>query len=77
MEKQEFRIIVASPPDYNNLVAEIYLGDLFFAMITQERGKGTFDIETPGAEEIQHQIARKSEVNGFIEAIREACSRLT
>ena len=36
-----FRIVVASDPDYENLVAEVYFADEIVCMFTQEGGSET------------------------------------
>jgi hypothetical protein len=37
-----------SDPDHERLVCEIYFDGLFFALISQERAAGLYDLETPG-----------------------------
>jgi hypothetical protein len=71
-----FETIIASPLDYDELVAEIYYDGLFFALISQERGKGLFDIETPGVNLIEKELIRKVDVDGFMKAVVVACQRL-
>ena len=68
--------MLASPPDYDRLVAEIYYEGLFVALVSQERGEGLFDIETPGPNLIEKEIMRKVDADGFRKAIEEACQRL-
>lgn len=73
---KEFETLIASPPDYEELVAEIYYEGLFVGLVSQERGKGLFDIETPGRNLIEDEILRKVDAAGFIKAIEAACQRL-
>ncbi len=68
--------MIASPPDYDELVAEIYYNGLFVALVSQERGKGIFDIETPGANLIEMEVVRKVDADGFTKAIEVACQQL-
>ena len=71
-----FETMIASPPDYDELVAEIYYEGRFIALISQERGKGVFDIETPGQNLIEKEVIRKIDLNGFRQAMEDACQRL-
>lgn len=68
--------IIASPSDYEELVAEIYYEGLFFAQICQERGKGLFDVETPGPGLVESQIVHRADAPGFVKAVEVACKRL-
>jgi hypothetical protein len=71
-----FETIIASPPDYAGLVAEIYYDGQFVALISQERGRGIFDIETPGPRLVETEVIRKVELRGFWKAVEEASERL-
>jgi len=71
-----FEVLLASPPDYKSLVAEIYFEGKFVALVNQERGPGLFDVETPGVELVKSKISRKVDLRGFITAIESACDRL-
>ena len=75
-EGKGFETVIASPPDYENLVAEIYLDGLFVVLISQEEEKGRFSIETPGCDMIESEIIRKVELRDFLKAIEMACMRL-
>jgi len=76
LKRKGFETILASPPDYNRLVAEIYYDGLFVALVSQERGDGLFDIETPGTELVESRIVRKVDAVGFRQAVEDACLRL-
>jgi len=71
-----FETMIVSPLDYDELVAEIYFDGRFVALVSQERGKELFDIETPGLDLIEKEVTRKVEAEGFRKAIEEACQRL-
>ncbi len=71
-----FETMIASPPDYDELVAEIYYDGLFVALVSQERGKGIFDIETPGPNLLEREVTQKVDAEGFKKAVEEACQRL-
>ena len=68
--------MLASPPGYDRLVAEIYHDGLFVALVSQERGDGLFDIETPGSDLVESRVIRKVDAVGFGEAVEEARQRL-
>lgn len=40
-----YRITVCSLPDYENLVAEVYIHDKFIGLISQEKAEGQFLLE--------------------------------
>ena len=71
-----FHTMIASLPTHDELVAEIYCDGLFVAMVSQERGKGLFDMETPAPNLVESEIMRRVDANGFIKAVEEACLRL-
>ena len=73
---KEFATILASPPEYDQLVAEIYWDGLFVALISQELAPGVFQIEMPGPDLQEAQIRRSVELNGFLRAVEDACRRL-
>lgn len=76
IEEKGFETMIASFPDYEKLVAEIYYDGLFVALVSQERGTGLFDIETPGPNLIEKEVIRKVDAGGFKKAVEEACQRL-
>ncbi len=71
-----FETIIASPPDYDELVAEIFYDGLFVALVSQERGQGLFEIEMPGIDLLESEIVRKVDAIGFTKAVEVACQRL-
>ena len=76
IKEKQFETILASPPDHDGLVAEIYCDGLFVALVSQERGEGLFDIETPGLNLVEDRVIRKFDAVGFGKAVEEACHRL-
>ena len=76
LKKKGFETVVASPPEYERLVAEIYYDGFFVAQISQERGEGVFDLETPGGDLVEQMVTRRVDLHGFLQAIEEACQRL-
>jgi len=74
MKQHGFEITVASLPEYERLVAEIYCDGLFFALISQEGAEGVFQVETPDAG--LSLITRRVELEGFLRAIEHAREKL-
>ena len=77
MKGKGFETVIASPPEYERLLAEIYYDGLFIAQITQERSEGVFDLETPGTDLVEEMVTRKVDLQGFLRSVEEACQRLT
>ena len=76
MKGKRFETVIASPPEYGRLLAEIYYDGLFIAQITQERSEGVFDLETPGTDLVEEMVTRKVDLQGFLRSVEEACQRL-
>lgn len=72
-----FEIILASPPEHDEIVAEIYFKGKFAALLAHDDLVGNFSIEFPDANQDDSLIARFLPLDGFLEAIREAKRRLT
>jgi len=71
-----FDVILASPPEYERLIGEIYCDGNFVAIVSQERGEGEFDLEFPGTDVQTNSTQRKVDARGFQDAITLACRRL-
>jgi len=71
-----FSVVLSSDSNYDALIAEICADGKLVAIVTQERGLGIFDIETPGASRKEDQVCRKADLIGFKDAIELACKRL-
>jgi hypothetical protein len=71
-----FEILLASPPECESLVAEIYCDGKFLALVSQEKGLGAFEIETPGPGLVEERVVRKADLSGFLKAVELACQRL-
>jgi hypothetical protein len=69
--KSGFRITLFSHPDYENLTAEIYFGDLFVALISKQND--IYCIEFSTTSDI---LGQKFDFTAFVEAVSEARSRL-
>ena len=76
VHNNSFSVILASSPDSAELVAEIYFGDKFVAMITSDHGVDRLEIEMPGPDLDQHQLLRRVDLDGFLNAIEKARMRL-
>ena len=71
-----YDIMLASPSEYEGLVAEIYLDGRYVATVHQDRGPGVFAIEFPGPGLDETRVIREVDVSGFVQAIKEASDRL-
>lgn len=71
-----FEILLASPPEYDGLVAEIYYDGKFVALVSQQRGPGLFEVELPGTDLVESRILRRVDLPGFITSLEAACDRL-
>jgi hypothetical protein len=70
--KSGFKITLFSHPDYESLTAEIYFGDQFIAMITNE--SGIFKVELSS---FNGELAPKFPFDAFQEALNSGRSRLS
>ena len=71
-----FEIIVASLPDYQRLVAEIYYDGKFVLLISNEKSIENFDVETPGSEMKEGALTHKVDLDGLKIAMDIACQKL-
>ncbi len=71
-----FEILLASPPSYHKLVAEIYYQGKFVLLVNQEKGPNLFEVETPGYNLVQSEVVRRVELSGLLTTIEIACQRL-
>jgi hypothetical protein len=76
LNQKGFETVIASPAEYDRLLAEIYHDGLFVAQISQERGEGVFDLETPSPDLVEDMLTRKVDLRDFLRAVEEACQRL-
>jgi hypothetical protein len=75
-DKTGFKILIASPPEYQKLVAEIHYDGKFVALVNQERGPGLFEVETPGVGLNESMIIRRVDLAGFAAALKQASDSL-
>jgi hypothetical protein len=75
-DASSIRIVVASPSDYNRVVAEIYLGGKFVALISQEEGVSRLELELPGSNLDERLVERVVSLDLFLSAIAAAKARL-
>jgi len=75
-KNQGFEVVLASPPDYEELTAEISFDGKFVALVSRERGIDQLEIEIPGLDLDENQIVRKVSLKGFLDAVEIACKRL-
>jgi hypothetical protein len=73
---KRFEVVLASPPDYEELTAEIYFNGKFVALVNQENGRERLEVEFPKAEFDETAIIRAVDLNGFLDALEFARNRL-
>lgn len=75
-KKTNYEVIIASPPEYEELVAEIYHNGLFVALLSKEAGNECIELEIADALINQSMVCRKVDLNGFLQAVEIARNRL-
>lgn len=68
-----YQITVGSLPDYDDLIAEIYIDGRFVGLISQEQGPDKFLLEIPARDS---EETMKVELALFEKAVAEAKSKL-
>lgn len=71
-----FEVVLASPPEYEELTAEIFFDGKFVALVNQERGLDQLELEIPSTDTAEKYLARKVKLRGFLEAVKTAEDRL-
>ena len=72
MIERDLEFVLASPSDHERLVAETYYKDLYVATVSEERGAGLFEVETPGTDLVESLVIRKLDLDKFLYAVRRA-----
>lgn len=70
--KKSFEVIVGSLPDYEDLIAELYIDGIFIGMITQEGERGIFNFEI---ERREHRV--KVSLKDLIDGLKLASHKLS
>jgi hypothetical protein len=71
-----YTIQIASLPDYDHVVAEIYWDGKFVAMLSQEGRPSKIALEFPGPSVLESLVSRIVPLEGFSEALDEARRKL-
>ena len=71
-----FETIIASPYEYEELVAEMYLDGKFIGQIIKEKGDDQMEIEFGDPAAATDAICRKADLDGFLECVQTARDRL-
>ena len=71
-----FEVILASPPEHEELTAEIYFDGKFVALISCDHGLDHLQIETPSTGLDEGRVSRQVELEGFLRAVEVARRRL-
>lgn len=69
--------MLASPPEYEDLVAEIYFEGKFLGQLVREGEGNGVSLELADHACDQRMICRKVAIVGFLDAIRDAFQKLT
>ena len=72
-----FSMDISSDLNYEYLVCEIYFEDKYCALISQESGRGIYDIEIAGVDLVESLVCRKVNLDVFLEAVEIAKKRLS
>jgi hypothetical protein len=72
-----FEVVLASFPEREKLVAEIYCEGKFVALVSQDGTARKFLIELPGCDVVESNITRTVELNGFTYALGTAMKALS
>ncbi len=75
-EMTGYNIVIASPPEYEELVAEIYFDGNYIAQLNKENGDDHIELEIADAVVDQSMVCRKVDLNGFLEALEIARTKL-
>lgn len=76
LKDKGFETLIASDPDHERLVCEIYFEGLFVALVSQERAEGLYDLETPGPGVVEEKVTRRVDLIGFQDALYKAYQQL-
>jgi len=74
--KTEFNVSIASDGDHEKVFAEIYCGEKFVALVTQDEGLNHLMIEFPEIEMNESVILRNVNLEGFQNALVLATKKL-
>jgi hypothetical protein len=74
LKDKGFETMIASDTDYERVFCEIYFDGRFVALVSQERGEGLFDLETPGPGLNEEGVIHRVDLLGLQDAI-ETCRR--
>ncbi len=76
--RMTFRIQIASPPDRERVVAEIYAEERFVALVAHSENpeNGKFEIEFPGPEVDQDLVQRTVDLDTLLHAVARARAAL-
>ncbi|MGE0537531.1 MAG: hypothetical protein AB7O68_21360 [Pirellulales bacterium] len=71
-----FEVLLASLPDHDSVVAEIYCDGKFVGMLSENPLTGRLDFEMPGGDMLQTEVTRRVDLDGLLGAVGKAHSRL-
>jgi hypothetical protein len=68
----DFEILISSNPNYEKLVAEIYLQGKFIALLNQDEGPEKIKIEFPSNDVDESLVLRHCYLKDLLEVLQEA-----
>lgn len=71
-----FELIEASYPENHDIAVEIHFNGKIVAVIDREKGRDALEIEFPGPEAVQELVARRCDLQGFLNAVAKATKLL-
>jgi hypothetical protein len=71
-----YRIQVSSDVDYKNLIAEVYVGDKYVALVSREDPARDYCVEFPGPDQHEPAISRQVDLSTLVAALAAAKAKL-
>lgn len=68
----EIKILICSDIDYEQLIAEVYIGGKFVALISQDEGASNLKVIFPDCDQNETAIARKVDYSTLHVALEKA-----
>lgn len=71
-----YQIQICSDVEYEELIAEVYIGGKFVAIVSHEHPADGYFVEFPGADQNEATTLRKMEISILLAALAEARAKL-
>ena len=73
---EKFKLIIADDSEHEKVFVEIYVENIFLALVSQENGPDKLLLELPGLGLDENLIARQVKLYEFIEVLKQAAMEL-